>query len=117
MPKPKILMLITNLTFGGAQRVFHDHNQLLSARFDVRDAVFNLADGQAFETEQPVIDLAVSGGGSWLNRIANFARRVRRLSAIKRSLSPALTISHLEGADYVNILSNGGGKQIGRAHV
>ena len=112
MPKPKILMLITNLTFGGAQRVFHDHNQLLSSRFDVRDAVFNLADGQAFATPQPVIDLAVTGGGSWLNRIANFARRVRRLSAIKRSLRPALTISHLEGADYVNILSNGGGKRL-----
>ena len=112
MPKPKILLLITNLTFGGAQRVFHDHNQLLSTRFDVRDAVFNLADGQAFETPQPVIDLAVIGGGSWLNRIANFARRVRRLSAIKRSLRPALTISHLEGADYVNILSNGGGKRL-----
>ena len=112
MPKAKILMLITNLTFGGAQRVFHDHNLLLSTRFDVRDAVFNLADGQAFETEQPVIDLGVSGGGSWLNRIANFARRVRRLSAIKRSLRPALTISHLEGADYVNILSNGGGKRL-----
>ena len=112
MPKPKILMLITNLTFGGAQRVFHDHNLLLSTRFDVRDAVFNLADGQAFETPQPVIDLAVSGGGSWFNRIANFARRVRRLSAIKRSLRPALTISHLEGADYVNILSNGGGKRL-----
>ena len=112
MPKPKILMLITNLTFGGAQRVFHDHNQLLSTRFDVRDAVFNLADGQAFETPQPVIDLAVSGGGSWLNRIANFTRRVRRLSAIKHSLRPALTISHLEGADYVNILSSGGGKRL-----
>ena len=112
MPKPKILMLITNLTFGGAQRVFHDHNQLLSTRFDVRDAVFNLADGQAFETEQPVIDLGVEGGGSWLNRIGNFARRVRRLSAIKRSLRPALTISHLEGADYVNILAGGGGKRL-----
>ena len=112
MPKPKILMLITNLTFGGAQRVFHDHNELLSSRFDVSDAVFNLADGQAFETPQPVIDLAVTGGGSWLNRIANFARRVRRLSAIKRALRPALTISHLEGADYVNILSNGGGKRL-----
>ena len=112
MPKPKILMLITNLTFGGAQRVFHDHNQLLSSRFDVRDAVFNLADGQAFETPQPVIDLAVTGGGSWLNRVANFVRRVRRLSAIKRSLRPALTISHLEGADYVNILSTGGGKRL-----
>ena len=105
-------MLITNLTFGGAQRVFHDHHQLLSTRFDVRDAVFNLADGQAFETERPVIDLAVSGGGSLLNRAVNFARRVRRLSAINRSLRPALTISHLEGADYVSLLAGGGGKRL-----
>ena len=105
MPKPRILMVITNLTFGGAQRVFEDHRRLLSQTCDVTEAVFNLADGHAFPGSAPVVDLGVGGGGSIFAKIINFARRVRRLREVKRRLEPAVCISHLEGADYVNVLS------------
>ncbi len=97
-------MLITNLTFGGAQRVFYDHSRLLDSDYGVTEAVFNLADGHAFETGNPILSLEVTGGGGGLTKVANVARRVRNLAAIKRRLKPALTISHLEGADYVNLL-------------
>ena len=105
MPKPRILMVITNLTFGGAQRVFEDHRRLLSQTCDVTEAVFNLADGHAFPGSAPVVDLGVGGGGSVFAKMINFARRVRRLREVKRRLVPAVCISHLEGADYVNVLS------------
>ena len=41
-------MLIPNLGFGGAQRVFHDHSLLLATRHNVTEAVFNLDEGHAF---------------------------------------------------------------------
>ena len=112
VPKSSILMLITNLTFGGAQRVYFDHSRLLGARHDVTEIVFNRADGHAFESGNPILSLDVVGGGSALNKLANVARRVRRLTALKRRLRPALTISHLEGADYVNLLARGPGKRL-----
>ena len=105
-------MLITNLTFGGAQRVFFDHSRLLGVRHDVTEIVFNRADGHAFESGNSILSLDVAGGGSALNKLANVARRVRRLTALKRRLRPALTISHLEGADYVNLLARGPGKRL-----
>ena len=105
-------MLITNLTFGGAQRVFFDHSQLLAREHDVTEITFNLADGHAFSTGNEILSLDVPGGGGPLAKLAHFFERVRALAAIKRRLRPALTISHLEGAHYVNLLSRMGDKKI-----
>ena len=105
-------MLITNLTFGGAQRVFHDHSQLLGAAHEVTEVVFNAAEGHAFPTGNEVLSLDVPGGGGPVAKLAHFALRLRRLGAIRRRLCPAVTISHLEGADYVNLLAPGGGKRL-----
>ena len=102
-------MLIPNLGFGGAQRVFHDHGLLLAAHHDVTEAVFNLGDGHAFPSGNKVVSLEVPGGGGPFAKLRHFVARVRRLAALKRKLEPALTVSHLEGADYVNILARGPG--------
>jgi len=107
-----ILMLIPNLGFGGAQRVFHDHSLLFAGRHEVTEVAFNLTEGHAFPTDNKILSLDVPGGGGPLAKLANLARRVRRLAAIKRDRRPALTISHLEGADYVNLLAGGGGKKL-----
>jgi glycosyltransferase involved in cell wall biosynthesis len=105
-------MLITNLTFGGAQRVFHDHGRMLATAHDVTEVVFNAAEGHAFHSGNEVLSLDVRGGGGLLAKAANFLHRLRRLGAIRRERRPAVTISHLEGADYVNLLAPGGGKRI-----
>ena len=106
------MMLITNLTFGGAQRVFYDQSQLLARRHDVTEVVFNLDQGHAFATGNEILSLDVPGGGGRLARLAHFFQRIRVLAAIKRRRHPALTISHLEGADYINVLSRGPGKTL-----
>lgn len=110
--RTRLLMLIPNLGFGGAQRVFHDHSRLLDERFDVTDVAFNLDHGHAFPNGNPVASLDVAGGGGLVAKIRHFAERIGRLSALKRKLKPALTISHLEGADYVNVLARGPGKKL-----
>ena len=109
-------MLITNLTFGGAQRVFYDHSRLLARRHDVTEIVFNLDQGHAFSTGNEILSLDVPGGGGGFAKLVHFFQRVRRLAAIKQDRRPALTISHLEGADYVNLLSRGAGKTLVVVH-
>ncbi len=105
-------MLIPNLGFGGAQRVFHDHSRLLARRFDVTDVAFNLDTGHAFPSGNPVVSLDVAGGGGPIGKLRHFRQRIRHLAALKRQSTPALTISHLEGADYVNVLATGPGKTL-----
>lgn len=110
--RARLLMLIPNLGFGGAQRVFHDHSRLLAERFDVTDVAFNLDHGHAFPSGNAVASLDVPGGGGIVAKLRHFGQRVRRLSALKRRIAPALTISHLEGADYINILAQGPGRRL-----
>lgn len=110
--KKKILMLIPNLDFGGAQRVFHDHAKVLSEKYEVIECVFNLNHGHAYPTGNRVISLDVYAGTNIIDKVWQFIRRCRRLNRIKNKEKPSMTISHLEGADYVNLLSFGRGKKV-----
>jgi glycosyltransferase involved in cell wall biosynthesis len=108
----KILLLIPNLGLGGAQRVFHDHSVELAKQYAITEAVFNLEGGDLYPSGNPVVSLDVSGGGGTLAKIQNFRRRISGLRQLRERLQPAVVISHLEGADYVNLLSGGPGKTI-----
>ena len=108
----KILLIIPNLGMGGAQRVFHDHSVELVKHYSVTEAVFNLEGGDLYPSGNPVVSLDVSGGGGTLVKLRNFRRRISGLRQLRERLQPAVVISHLEGADYVNLLSGGPGKTI-----
>lgn len=109
---PTILLVIPNLGLGGAQRVFHDHSVELAKHYCVTEAVFNLDGGNMFPSENELVSLDVAGGGSATDKVRNLWRRVTRLKNLKRRLGTQVSISHLEGADYVNLLSKGGEKVI-----
>ncbi|UYZ61358.1 glycosyltransferase [Hymenobacter weizhouensis] len=102
-----LLLLIPNLGFGGAQRVFHDHSVELAKHYAVTEAVFNTEGGNMYPSGNKMVSLEVGGGGSATEKIRNFGRRIGRLRALKRRLHTDVCISHLEGADYVNLLSKG----------
>ena len=108
----KILLLIPNLGLGGAQRVFHDHSVELSKHYKVTEVVFNLESNNLYASQNQVKSLDVAGGGNAVEKLRNFYRRVIRLKILKQKLGIELSISHLEGADYVNILSKGADKLI-----
>ena len=108
----KILLLIPNLGLGGAQRVFHDHSVELAKHYAITEVVFNLEGGDLYPSGNPVVSLDVSGGGGALAKLQNFRRRIGGLRQFRERLRPAVVISHLEGADYVNLLSGGPGKTI-----
>ena len=102
-----VLLLIPNLGVGGAQRVFHDHSVELAKHYQVTEAVFNLDGGNQYPSTNELLSLDVAGGGSPLDKLKNFWRRVTRLKSLKSRLQTVVCISHLEGADYVNLLSKG----------
>ncbi|WP_310391072.1 glycosyltransferase [Hymenobacter sp.] len=106
-PRRSLLLLIPNLGLGGAQRVFHDHSVELAKHYAVTEAVFNTEVGDLYPSGNEVVSLEVSGGGGPLEKIRNFGRRVGRLRGLKRRLRTDVCVSHLEGADYVNLLSKG----------
>jgi glycosyltransferase involved in cell wall biosynthesis len=103
--KPTILLVIPNLGGGGAQRVFHQHREFLSDDFNVISCVFNFNGAFAEDKKADIISLDVPASLSLTGKLVNFFRRVKRLKKIKRDHKVDLTISHLEGADYVNVLS------------
>ncbi|NML68069.1 glycosyltransferase [Hymenobacter sp. RP-2-7] len=103
--RKKLLMVIPNLGLGGAQRAFHDHSVELQKRYDVTEAVFNLDEPNIYPSGNPLENMEVAGGGNTLDKASNFWKRVRRLRALKQKTQADVCISHLEGADYVNLLS------------
>lgn len=107
-----LLLVIPNFGLGGAQRVFHDHSVELSRYYQVTEAVFNLDGGNMYPTTNEVVSLEVAGAGDPITKLRNFWRRVVKLKALKRQLNAAVSISHLEGADYVNLLSKGSEKVV-----
>jgi glycosyltransferase involved in cell wall biosynthesis len=105
--RKKLLIVIPNLGLGGAQRAFHDHSVELQKRYDVTEAVFNFDEPNIYPSGNPLENLNVAGGGNALNKAANFIKRITRLRALKSQLQADVCVSHLEGADYVNLLSKG----------
>ena len=108
----RLLIIIPNRGLGGAQRVFHDHGVALREFYDVTEVVFNEDEPDLYPSGNPVRSLGVAGGGSMLDKLRNFYQRVARLRALKKELRCDVTVSHLEGADYVNLLSKGREKVI-----
>lgn len=99
-------MIIPGLDFGGAQRVFHDLATGLSHKFEIIECAFNLNTKTAYQTQNQLYSLDVPGGSNYLTKAYYFFLRVIRLRKLKRELNVSISISHLEGADYVNILSS-----------
>jgi glycosyltransferase involved in cell wall biosynthesis len=101
----KILLVIPNLGQGGAQRVFHQQLNYYSKHFEVIGCVFNW-EGALGEDKIPTIySLGVPGGDNIAQKIYYFFIRIWRLRKLKQAHRVDVAISHLEGADYVNILS------------
>ena len=108
----KILILIPNLGRGGAQQVFRQQLKFLSTHFVTTGCVFNWNGAFPEDRSLNVKSLDVPAGNNFFTKAMFFWLRVWRLRKIKLENAVSLSISHLEGADYVNILSRGREKTI-----
>ncbi|MBU6122869.1 glycosyltransferase [Hymenobacter siberiensis] len=110
--RPRLLIVIPNRGMGGAQRAFHDHSVELGKYYQVTEVIFNEDEADMYPSGNPVRSLGVPGGGSPIAKIQNFWLRVKRLRELKVELKCDIAVSHLEGADYVNLLSKGREKAV-----
>jgi glycosyltransferase involved in cell wall biosynthesis len=105
MKNLRILLLIPNLGRGGAQQVFRDQLQYFSKNNTTVGCVFNWDDAFAEDRQLGVVSLDVPAGTTWWSKFVCFWKRVIAVRKIKKQYSIDFSISHLEGADYVNVLS------------
>jgi glycosyltransferase involved in cell wall biosynthesis len=108
----KVILLIPNLGRGGAQQVFRQQLNSLSTNFEVKGCVFNWEGAFQEDRIDNIVSLDVQAGRTILGKILNFILRIRKLRRLKKKLGVHVTISHLEGADYINVLSKAGDKTI-----
>ena len=106
--KKRILMIIPNLDFGGAQTSLSRITLLLNPFCIITIVVFNKDNIAPLSFGGELIDLKVPASRFYLGKAINFIKRVSRLKKIKKRISPHTSISFLEGADYVNLLSSQG---------
>ncbi|WBO84969.1 glycosyltransferase [Hymenobacter yonginensis] len=105
--RKNILLLIPQLTYGGAERVFHDHGQQLARHHHVVECVFDSNTDVAFPTANTLVALDVPAGTGLVGKLRSFVGRIQRVKQLKREHRIDVCISHLEGADYLNLLSKG----------
>lgn len=103
--KKSIILIIPNLDFGGAQTAFSKLSVSLNEHYNVHCVVFNSKKMAAYKLGGVLISLDVPGSNNILSKAVNFFRRVKKLRRLKKKLKTNVSISFLEGADYVNILS------------
>lgn len=107
-----VLMVIPNLNFGGAQRSFNNLANELAKKYNVWVCVFNTEDGIAFDYSPKIIDLKIPGGKNAFTKVYYFIQRYRAIKRLKQQLFIDTSISYLEGANYLNALTNKGNSVI-----
>jgi glycosyltransferase involved in cell wall biosynthesis len=108
--KKRVLLIIPNLDFGGAQNSFARLSEILDPFCELMLVVFNKDNMAPLKLYGTLANLEVNASNGYAGKLINFCRRVVRLRKIKREFNPDFSISFLEGADYVNILSSNGEK-------
>ena len=109
--KTHVLQLITNLGAGGAQRVFWEMGKMLAGAYEVSGAVFNATDAP-WDPPFTIDSLEVQAGKNPFSKLSNLALRALRLRRLAREKGADVCISHMDGANWVNVLSNSGAKKI-----
>ncbi len=110
--KVNLLIIIPNLGGGGAQKIFHQQIASLADEFNVTACVFNWDGAFTVDLNEDIISLDVPGGTNVVTKVWYFMMRVIRIRKIKITRKIEVSISHLEGADYVNLLSKASDKTI-----
>jgi len=103
--KKKILLIIPEMMMGGAQRSLSKLSFEFSKQHTVWLVIFNRKENIAYTHGGDLISLDVESGEGLFNKTRSFIQRVNRLRKLKKDLGIDVSVSFLEGADYINILS------------
>lgn len=107
MTRKKLMLVIPEMTVGGAQRSLAKLSIELSRHGEVFLVVFNNNGDVAYPIGGTLLSLDVVPGVSAVSKVTALRKRVARLRALKKEYMIDVSISFLEGADYINVLSKG----------
>lgn len=99
-----ILMIITKLSNGGAERAINLLSKNLSDKYDVKIVTFDNS-SQEYMPYVEVIDLKTKITKNPLKKILHFFTRIYKVRKIKKQYKIDCTISFLPGPNIVNVLS------------
>lgn len=105
-------MIIPNYGFGGAQRVFSTLVNELAHDYTVVEVVFNNDEADMYAGRGVKTSLNVGAGATLFSKVINFIKRCRALRKLKVQYKCSVAVSHLEGANFINVLSFGPGKKV-----
>lgn len=106
MPEKRaVFLIIPELAMGGAQRSLAKLSIELEKEYRVYIVVFNKSYSIPYSYGGELLSLEVPGGNSILNKANFFFRRIKSLRQLKKKYNPIVSVSFLEGADFINILS------------
>lgn len=107
-----ILLLIPELGKGGAENSLLKLSALLAERYKVYVCVFHTKVKVPYPVTVDLIDLQTPPTIQPLRKIYYIFSRIRAIRKVKRKLNIDISISFLEGADYLNILTKGSEKVV-----
>jgi len=111
--KKKVLLLITNFGYGGAENTFARLANIFAKRYEVLAVVFTRDEQtKMYPLDVPVEDLGVKPVG-FFSKLFAFFTRIKRLKALKKRFQPDCSISFLEGANHINVLAKYKDKTVG----
>ena len=100
-------MLITNSGVGGAENVFYQHASSFADYFEVTECYFSLDKGASpNEGRNKILSLDNKTGSNILDKLLKLRSRVKRLKEIKQKGGYDVCISHMDGANWINVLSS-----------
>src|SRR5688572_7078331 len=105
MMSKRVLLIIPELSMGGAQRSLSKLSLELSKQHKVWLLIFNRNHSINYAYGGELISLDVVPRPGFHNKVLALIQRIKKLKEIKSKLAINVSISFLEGADYINVLS------------
>jgi glycosyltransferase involved in cell wall biosynthesis len=106
-----IVLLVSNLKGGGAQRVVSNLSKILSADYRLFICLHDVRD-LSYPFHGKLIDLQIPPANNWLSKIVNFIKRIIKFKKIRHKINPDYVLSFMESSNFVNLLSGRVGKSI-----
>lgn len=107
MTTKRLMLVIPEMAVGGAQRSLAKLSIEFARYFHVFLVVFNNERNVFYPVGGEVYSLDVHPRNNLISKGFAFKKRINRLRELKKELDIDVSLSFLEGADYINVLSKG----------
>ncbi len=100
-----ILLISPESGFGGSEKSFAQLSKILHKHYNVHIIFFDNYTKPVYPLYGKIIYLNTPGAKNFISSIINIVVRIRKIRTIKNDLNISTSISFLEGANYLNILT------------